>query len=171
MGDGYTNSTALGNGATITASNQVRIGSVGSVYGYDPTSIGGVVGWTTLSDGRVKKNIKQNVPGLAFIDKLQPITYNLDLDAADKIIQRPQIKDKDGKTVLPLQSDINALKAQQAAVHTGFVAQDVEKAAKSINYDFSGVDPAKNDKDLYGLRYAEFCSSIGKSCAGAFYFQ
>jgi hypothetical protein len=27
----------------------------------------------------------------------------------------------------------------------------VEAAAKKINYDFSGVDAPKNDKDVYGL--------------------
>ena len=31
---------------------------------------------------------------------------------------------------------------------TGFLAQEVEKAAKQINYDFSGVDVPKNDKDF-----------------------
>jgi hypothetical protein len=51
----------------------------------------------TSSDKRVKKNIKENVPGLAFINKLKPVTYNLDLNAIDKIVQRPVIKDKDGK--------------------------------------------------------------------------
>ena len=38
----------------------------------------------------------------------------------------------------------------------------MEKAAKSLNYDFSGVDAAKNDKDLYGLRYAEFVVPLVK---------
>ena len=79
-GDGYNNSSALGYNTSITASYQVRIGD-GSV-----TSIGGYANWTNISDGRVKKNIKQNVPGLSFINKLQPVTYNLDLDAADQIV-------------------------------------------------------------------------------------
>ena len=43
--------------------------------------------------------MKENVPGLTFINKLKPITYNLDLDAADKIIQPPAKKDKDGKLI------------------------------------------------------------------------
>ena len=38
----------------------------------------------------------------------------------------------------------------------------MEKAAKSLNYDFSGVDAAKNDKDLYGLRYADFVVPLVK---------
>ena len=48
-------------------------------------------------------------------------------------------------------------------LYTGFVAQDVEKAAKSLNYNFSGVDAPKNDKDLYGLRYAEFVVPLVKA--------
>ena len=35
--------------------------------------------------GRIKKNIRAEVPGLAFINLLQPVTYNLDLDAYDEI--------------------------------------------------------------------------------------
>ncbi|MEP6467439.1 MAG: tail fiber domain-containing protein, partial [Parafilimonas sp.] len=81
------NATALGYLAYVGSSYTVRIG--------DPTitSIGGYTNWSNISDGRMKKNIKQNVPGLSFINKLQPVTYNLDLDAADRIIQRPAIKD------------------------------------------------------------------------------
>jgi hypothetical protein len=30
------------------------------------------------------------------------------------------------------------------------------KAAKNLDYNFSGVDAPKNENDLYGLRYDEF---------------
>ncbi|HEY2726342.1 MAG TPA: tail fiber domain-containing protein, partial [Parafilimonas sp.] len=153
----FSNSTAIGNSALITASNQVRIGN-SSV-----TSIGGYVTWSNISDGRVKKNIKQNVPGLAFINKLQPITYNLDLDAANKIVQPAALKDKNGKIIQPSADDIAAKQAKEKIVYTGFIAQDVDKAAKDLNYDFSGVDAAKNNKDLYGLRYAEFVVPLVKA--------
>jgi len=153
------NSTALGNNVLVTASNQVRIGN------NFVTSIGGFANWTNISDGRVKKNIKENVPGLAFINKLKPVTYNLDLDAADKIVQRPAVKDKDGKLITqkPSPSEINARNEKEQKLYTGFVAQDVEKAAKELNYDFSGVDAAKNDKSLYGLRYSEFVVPLVKA--------
>jgi hypothetical protein len=153
------NATALGNNVIVSAANQVRIGND------FVNSIGGFSNWTNISDGRVKKNIKENVPGLAFINKLKPITYNLDLDAADKIVQRSSIKDKDGKTLEQKisQSEIDARNAKQQIVYTGFVAQDVEKAAKELNYDFSGVDAAKNDKDLYGLRYSDFVVPLVKA--------
>jgi hypothetical protein len=151
------NATALGNGALVSASSTVRIGNNAV------TSIGGYVGWSNVSDGRVKKNIKSNVPGLAFINKLNPITYNLDLEAADRITQRPALKTNDGKTVAPEIKDITARKAKEQVVYTGFVAQEVEKAAKELNYDFSGMDAAKNDKDLYGLRYSDFVVPLVKA--------
>ncbi len=156
-GSNYTNATVVGYLAAGTASNQIRIGN-SSV-----TSIGGYDGWTNISDGRVKTNIKQNVPGLAFIAKLQPITYNLNLDAADKIMQTTAHKDKDGK-VMPLTAqETSARAAKQQVIYTGFIAQDVEAAARSLNYDFSGVDAAKNSTDLYGLRYAEFVVPLVKA--------
>ena len=155
--DSYNNSTALGANSTITASNQVRVGD------NNVTSIGGYRAWSNLSDGRVKKNIKENVPGLAFINLLKPITYNLNLDEADKIMQRPVIKDRNGKPVQISKEDINARRIQQQVVCTGFVAQDVEATAKKIGYDFDGVDAAKNSKDLYGLRYSEFVVPLVKA--------
>jgi hypothetical protein len=153
-GDIY-NAIAIGREAFVSSDNTVRIG-FSAIY-----SIGGYVDWTNVSDGRIKKNIKNNVPGLAFINKLNPITYNLDLEAADRIIQRPA--PKDGKTIAPAQEEIAARKAKEQIAYTGFVAQEVEKAAKELNYDFSGVDAAKNDKDLYGLRYAEFVVPLVKA--------
>src|SRR5204863_7865383 len=81
----------------------------------------------------------------------------------DKIIQRQQIKDKNGKIIQPTQDEINSKKLKEQTIYTGFVAQDVEKEAKSLNYDFSGVDAAKNEHDLYGLRYAEFVVPLVKA--------
>lgn len=78
--DVINNSTAIGFQAPITASNQVRIGN------NTVTSIGGSVSWSNLSDGRVAKNIRNDVPGLAFINNLQPVTYNMDLEAMDELI-------------------------------------------------------------------------------------
>ena len=149
-GNFYMNSCAFGSGPVFTASNQVRVGNTST------TSIGGYVGWSNISDGRVKQNIKQNVPVLAFINKLQPITYNLNLDAIDKIIHAPVHKDAKGNVIQPTQQELTSRKGKEQISYTGFIAQDVEASAKSLDYDFSGVDAAKNSKDLYGLRYAEF---------------
>jgi hypothetical protein len=154
---GIFNCIAIGESAVGTGSNQARIGN-GST-----SSIGGYANWTNISDGRIKKNIQDNVPGLAFISKLKPVTYTLDLNAADRIIQMPAKKNKDGKIIPASQFEVDARKQKEQIVYTGFIAQDVEKAAKELGYDFSGVDAAKNNKDLYGLRYAEFVVPLVKA--------
>src|SRR5206468_2600240 len=59
----FFNDVAIGESAICTASSQARIGNSST------TSIGGFANWSNISDGRVKKNIKQNIPGLAFINK------------------------------------------------------------------------------------------------------
>jgi hypothetical protein len=145
-GTGYYNSTALGYLTSITASDQVRIGNSAV------TSIGGQVGWTTLSDARFKRNIAEDVPGLEFIMKLRPVTYNMDLYALAEYIGTP-----DG---------IRSEKAdafQNRIVYTGFIAQEVEEAARSVGFTFSGVDAPKNENDYYGLRYAEFTVPLVKA--------
>ena len=43
---------------------------------------------------------------------------------------------------------------------TGFLAQDVAKAAKDCGYDFSGVD---NTADVYSLNYAQFVVPLVKA--------
>ena len=155
--EGLYNTVSLGEECITTASNQARIGNAST------TSIGGYANWSNISDGRVKQNIKQNVPGLAFINKLKPVTYTLSIDAIDKLIPPPVRKDHDGKMLPQTTEEINARKAKEQIVYTGFIAQDVQQAAKTINYDFSGVDAPKNDKDLYALRYAEFVVPLVKA--------
>lgn len=64
-----TNSTAIGSAAQVTASHEMRFGneSVGK--------IGGQVNWSAVADSRVQSNPQENVPGLAFISRLRPITF------------------------------------------------------------------------------------------------
>jgi hypothetical protein len=149
--DGFSNSTALGHTATITASNQVRIGN-SSV-----TSIGGFVAWSNVSDGRFKKNVTANVPGLTFIDQLKPVTYNLDAPGIDAFLH------SGGKGGGPSNEDQTALRAKEQTIYSGFIAQDVEAAAKKIGYQFSGVDAPKGNSDLYGLRYSDFVVPLVKA--------
>jgi len=46
---------------------------------------------------------------------------------------------------------------------TGFIAQEVEKVAKELGFDFSGVDIPENEDDYYGLRYAQFVVPLVKA--------
>ena len=153
----YSNTTCLGIDATATASNMVRIGNA------FVTSINGNVNFTVVSDGRVKENIQENVPGLSFIKLLRPVTYRLNRDKINEMSglndRRKQITDSaKGKTDIPkfLTGD------KYSDVTTGFIAQEVEASAKKLGYDFSGIDKPKNDKDFYGLRYAEFVVPLVK---------
>ena len=57
--------------------------------------------------------------------------------------------------------DAEAVKAKM--LQSGFIAQEVEQAAKELGYNFSGVDAPKNEDDYYGLRYAEFVVPLVKA--------
>ncbi len=146
------NATAIGYGAIVNASNKVRIGNTGV------TSIGGQVGWSVFSDGRYKKNIKENVAGLAFINRLKPITYTIDVDGLDTYFSKGRKTDPKAKTT-------NRAKNTEAAkaVYSGFIAQDVEAAAAGLNYTFSGVDKPVSKDGLYGLRYDNFVVPLVKA--------
>jgi len=47
--------------------------------------------------------------------------------------------------------------------YTGFLAQEVEQAALSLGFDFSGIDKPAHENDNYGLRYAEFVVPLVKA--------
>ena len=49
------------------------------------------------------------------------------------------------------------------AIQSGFLAQDVERTAKELGYDFSGVDKPDNNDELYGLRYDAFVVPLVKA--------
>ena len=152
---GFTNSAAFGQQATPTASYQMRFGD-GSV-----SSIGGTVGWSTLSDGRFKKNIHEDVHGLDFIKQLQPITYTLNIAALNK--QTGADKKTDLLNATARSAEDKGIEQQEKNIYTGFIAQDVETAAKKIGYNFSGVDKPKNENDIYGLRYSDFVVPLVKA--------
>jgi len=161
-GTSYTNSTAIGALSRITASNQIRIGNS------TITSIGGYQNWTNISDGRYKKEIKENVPGLEFINKLTPVTYHLDVSGIKTFLGEEITgeENKEGfieKTAEQKSLIETAVREKEQIIYTGFVAQDVEKAANEIGYDFSGVDKPQNENSLYGLRYAEFVVPLVKA--------
>lgn len=147
---GLFNVIAVGQGTTVTASSTARFGN--SATG----SYGGWANWTSVSDGRFKKNVRENVVGLDFIMKLKPVTYNLDVSGLSAALKENQGQEWDGVMK-------EAIAQKEKLIQTGFIAQDVEKAAREVGYDFSGVDAPKNDADFYGLRYAEFVVPLVKA--------
>ncbi|MEP6748116.1 MAG: tail fiber domain-containing protein [Bacteroidota bacterium] len=174
-GAGYFNVIAIGQSTVCTASSQVTIGN-GATNAYRAYA-----NWSNISDGRFKKNIQENVPGLAFITQLRPVTYNLKateldnfLHPADNTLQRSD-NTADAKTggngriaATPANETATAaiskaLKEKEQVIQTGFVAQEVEATAKKMGFNFSGIDAPANDKDVYGLRYAEFVVPLVKA--------
>jgi hypothetical protein len=149
------NATVIGYDALVDASNKVLIGNT------SVSSIGGQVGWTSFSDGRYKKNIKEDVQGLKFIDLLKPITYTIDINGLNTHYDNLRKRDSAyNKAKAQMQSSADAA---SKIIYNGFIAQDVEKAAQSINYNFSGVDKPQNKDGLYGLRYGDFVVPLVKA--------
>jgi hypothetical protein len=142
MDAALSNSTVIGNAAYVNTSNSIAVGntSVGSIKGQ--------VGFTTFSDARIKENINENVPGLKFINELRPVTYHYNIHRQNQLLGIKDNGDWKGKY------DIENVQ------FTGFIAQEVEAAAKKADYDFSGVDKSS---DLLGLRYSEFTVPLVKA--------
>lgn len=96
----------------------------------DVMIIEGAVNFSTTSDKRYKKNIKKETTTIHhnFILNLSPVSY--------------QFKSN---------------KSRLASSYSGFLAQEVEKAAKKTGYqDFSGIVKPEINGGKYALRYAEF---------------
>ena len=148
------NATAIGCFAIVNASNKIVLGAnmAGMV-------IGGYAAWSNLSDGRFKENIKEDVPGLKFITKLRPVTYTVNTQKLEAHIM--QNMPDSIKTKRKQKPEDYARAA--AKIQTGFVAQEVEKLAKELNYDFDGVNAPQNPTDNYSIAYSQFVVPLVKA--------
>lgn len=133
------NSTAIGNGATVTVSNTIRLGNA------NVTSIGGQVAWSVVSDGRVKKDVQQNAPGLDFVLGLRPVSYYIDRQKAVEL------------TMGSLYNAANVGKVEaDTERHIGFIAQEVDALIKEKKLSFDVVDRSAENGQVFGLRYSLF---------------
>jgi len=131
-----TNATALGANAVVSASNTIQLGNSSIV------SLRCQVALTVSSDARFKYNVRPNVPGLAFITKLRPVTYRFDAAQLETFTRTG--------TLGPGRAD------KSAAVQSGFLAQEVETAARSLGYAFDGLRVPASAREHYGLAYSQF---------------
>ena len=140
------NTVSIGNDDILNAyQNQVFLGNTSTAW------IGGKVTWSTFSDARIKNNITGDVVGLAFITRLKPVTYHISNRAIVAITGNKETADFPGK------NDNEKVK------YSGFVAQDVEQAAKASGYDFSGYTAPRNERELYTLSYEQFVVPLVKA--------
>ncbi len=144
-GSGLTNTTAIGYNTKVNASNQVRIGN-SSV-----TSIGGQVSWSTLSDGRFKLDVREDVSGLEFINLLRPVSYTIDRVKLNKFLG---VKEADADLTITRGEPIR---------QTGFIAQEVEAALKKSRYVFNGIEVPQSNGEHYSIRYSDFVVPLTKA--------
>jgi hypothetical protein len=148
-----TNTTAIGNGAIVDASNKVRIGNSAV------TVIEGQVPFTTPSDGRYKFNVRDDVKGLDFILQLRPVTYQFDVKRFDANLNHATRID-----VTPANYALQAGYDEATRIRrSGFIAQEVEQAANTSGYDFSGIIKPKTEQDHYSLSYDAFVVPLVKA--------
>ena len=179
----YTNATVIGSGATNnqgpntmylgnSTCNQIWVGAGGNY---------------NVSDGRFKINVTENVKGLEFINKLRPVTYNMDTKALDGFINNGRNKtvivphtqtqtftDSTGThtttittydTIVSINPNANLdFGPSTAIVHSGFIAQEVVQAANSCGFISTIVSvPTDPSKSNYGLNYAEIVVPLVKA--------
>ena len=145
------NSTAVGANAIANTSNKVRLGSA------TVTKVEGPVAYT-VSDGRFKTDVREDdVKGLDFIEKLRPVVYHFDTRAFTEHLTQDM---PDSLRQHYLAEDF----APSTAIRqSGFIAQEVEAAAKAAGYDFNGVSAPTHDGDNYSLAYGQFVVPLVKA--------
>ena len=134
------NSISLGSFARCSDSNQITIGDI------NIEEIRGAVAMSTYSDGRFKKNIAEDVPGVEFILKLRPVTYNWDMSLLNN-----------------WQGNEMGTSNRENKQYSGFIAQEVEEAAKKVGYKFSAIHKPDGEEGLYTLTYSEFVVPLVKA--------
>jgi hypothetical protein len=145
-------STAIGTFAVVNASYKVRLGA------NTVTVVEGQVPYSNPSDGRFKMNISEtDVKGLEFIKHLRPVVYNFDTRKFQEFLIK-NLPDSTQKEYL--QSDF----APSTAVRqSGFIAQEVEIAAKKCGYNFNGLHIPENADDNYSIAYSQFVVPLVKA--------
>ena len=132
----FTNAIVIGANVAARGDNTVTIGNSGM------TSIGGYAPWSNLSDGRFKREVAEDVPGLDFVTRLRPVSYQVDRRALH--------------TFLHGEAADNENIAEEQPRETGFIAQEVEEVAQALGYAFNGIIQPQSEKDHYQLSYATF---------------
>ena len=138
--------SAIGYQAIVNANNKMRIGDSNP-----GTIVETQFNYSTVSDGRFKINIDyEAVKGLEFIMRLRPVEYTFNHDKYMNFLisnYPDSLKTKYLNT-----REITTKVIRQS----GFIAQEVEKAAFDCGYDFSGLIKPSNANDNYALSYGTF---------------
>ncbi|MBL7778418.1 MAG: tail fiber domain-containing protein [Chitinophagales bacterium] len=147
------NTTVIGASTFYDGDDAVRLGN--SLV----TTVEGPVAYTVASDARFKTNVSAtDVKGLDFINKLRPVNYNFDTRKYEEFISKNL---PDSIRRKRLAQDFTT---STAIRQTGFIAQEVEKAAKETGYDFSsGLHTPKTENGYYTVAYSQFVVPLVKA--------
>ena len=150
------NAGAFGYAAVVNATHRIWLGNANSQYG----NIWSYGTYNTVSDGRFKTSVSEtDVKGLDFIKLLRPVVYSFEAKKATEFITsgmpesvRKQYTEADFSKTTDLRQ-------------SGFIAQEVEEAAKKAGYNFSGLHTPEreNASDTYGISYATFVVPLVKA--------
>jgi trimeric autotransporter adhesin len=147
-----TYSTAVGAFAISNASYKVRLGHTAV------TAVEGQVAYTFPSDGRFKTHVRaEDVVGLDFIQKLRPVVYNFETRRFTEFLTQDM---PDSLRAAYLAQDFGP---STAVRQSGFIAQEVEQAAKEVGYDFDGVRAPVDAHDNYAVAYSQFVVPLVKA--------
>lgn len=147
-----TNATAIGSGAKVNASNKIRLGDV------NVTLVESSGAFMTVSDGRFKTNISEkDVKGLEFIKRLRPVVYNFDTKRFQNFLNQTS------ENKLSTSTENQDFQISTDIRQSGFIAQEVEKAAEEAGYNFNGIHKPINEKDNYSLGYSQFVVPLVKA--------
>lgn len=146
-GTTYSNTTAIGYDAQVLGDNQIQLGnSATTVYVYGAVQ--------NRSDGRDKKNIRNTALGLDFIMSLRPVDYHYDYR-----------EDYSSGSGADRMQSVNDGSRTRLTPNHGFIAQEVEQAAREKGIAFGGVNNvgATGGADVYYLGYSEFIAPLTRA--------
>jgi hypothetical protein len=146
------NATAIGANAKVDASNKIRLGDA------QITAVESSGTFNTVSDGRFKYNIREDVKGLDFILQLRPVTYQLNSRTQEAFSNGIHNAETANNNIVPV-----AFRESDNIKRTGFIAQEVAAAAQKTGYSFDGVKIPATDKQYYSLSYASFVVPLVKA--------
>ncbi|MGL5643183.1 MAG: phage tail fiber protein [Metamycoplasmataceae bacterium] len=173
-----TNTTALGNDARVSASNQVQLGnSATTTYVYGTVQ--------NRSDARDKVDVRDTSLGLDFISKLRPVEGRWDLredyvecvDVVDVVTKLEPIYDETTKAITGMREvEVENVSTEtiqlpkdgskaRTRFHQWFLAQDVKKVMDEMGVDFGGFQDhsVSGGSDVMTLGYDEFIPPLVKA--------
>lgn len=144
---GASNQIVIGSSCTGIGDNQIALGNTSII------AIKGQVSFTTYSDKRIKKDVKESNLGLDFINKLRTVTYKKvnPADYPEELLEERYKKNNHEDRPI----DDNK-------IYTGLIAQEVEEVLINSNETWSGH--SINDSDgKQGIQYGDLTVPLIKA--------